>query len=74
MAPEVLKREKYKTAADIFSFAVTMYEVFGWCTCYPKNQFQYAWDIVNFVVERKRRPIAAVPGKFKKNAILFCYF
>ncbi|ELP89949.1 tyrosine protein kinase, putative [Entamoeba invadens IP1] len=29
MAPEVLKKEKYTKSADIYSFGVTMYEVFG---------------------------------------------
>ncbi|ELP92412.1 protein serine/threonine kinase, putative [Entamoeba invadens IP1] len=30
MVPEVLKQEKYKKSADIYSFAITMYECFIW--------------------------------------------
>ncbi|ELP91817.1 protein serine/threonine kinase, putative [Entamoeba invadens IP1] len=54
MAPEVLKQEKYKKEADIYSFAVTMYEVFGWCEIYPKNIFKYSWKIAEFVTAGKR--------------------
>ncbi|ELP85989.1 protein serine/threonine kinase, putative [Entamoeba invadens IP1] len=49
MAPEVLNKEKYKMPSDIFSFAITMYEIFGWKEPYPKNEFKFAWSIANFV-------------------------
>ena len=35
MAPEVLNREHYKDPADIFSLAITMYEIIGWQKAYP---------------------------------------
>ncbi|ELP92364.1 protein serine/threonine kinase, putative [Entamoeba invadens IP1] len=41
MAPEVLKKEKYKMSADIFSFGVTIYECVGWCEAYPKDEFKF---------------------------------
>ncbi|ELP85500.1 protein serine/threonine kinase, putative [Entamoeba invadens IP1] len=41
MAPEVLKKEKYKMSADIYSFGVTIYECVGWCEAYPKDEFKF---------------------------------
>ncbi|ELP91503.1 protein serine/threonine kinase, putative [Entamoeba invadens IP1] len=41
MAPEVLKKEKYKMSADIFSFGITIYECVGWCEAYPKDEFKF---------------------------------
>ena len=55
MAPEVLNKQKYKTGADVFSFAVTMYEVFGWCEAYPKSLFSFPWKIAEFIVNGNRR-------------------
>ncbi|ELP89213.1 serine/threonine protein kinase, putative [Entamoeba invadens IP1] len=54
MAPEVLSREHYKKSADIFSLGVTMLECFKWGEVYPKSEFKFAWDIVNFVTNGKR--------------------
>ncbi|ELP89346.1 protein serine/threonine kinase, putative [Entamoeba invadens IP1] len=42
MAPEVLKLEKYKKPADIYSFAITMFEVFGWSQAYRIDTFKFA--------------------------------
>ncbi|ELP94835.1 protein kinase domain containing protein, partial [Entamoeba invadens IP1] len=55
MAPETLNSMKYKRPADIYSFAITMYECFIWGVAYPKNEFKYSWNIVNFVASGKRR-------------------
>ena len=54
IAPEILKKEKYKKPADIFAFAITMYEIIGWCDAFPKEEFKYSWDIAEFVVNGKR--------------------
>ncbi|ELP89896.1 interleukin-1 receptor-associated kinase, putative [Entamoeba invadens IP1] len=51
MAPEVLKHQKYKKQADVFSFAITMYEVFGWCEAYEHQKFKYPWKIAQFVIK-----------------------
>ena len=56
MSPEVLNKEHYKMPSDIFSFAVTMYEVFGWCEAYPKTEFRFPWKIAEFITKGKRRP------------------
>ena len=54
MAPEVLNKEKYKKAADIFSFGVMMFECFLWGKAYPKEVFKYPWDVVSFINGGKR--------------------
>ncbi|ELP85490.1 protein serine/threonine kinase, putative [Entamoeba invadens IP1] len=54
MAPEIVKKEKYKKSADVFSLGITMFECFGWCQAYPKTQFKYPWVIAKFVIEGKR--------------------
>ncbi|ELP90193.1 protein serine/threonine kinase, putative [Entamoeba invadens IP1] len=54
MAPEVLKKEKYKMSSDIYSFGVTMYETFGWENPYNKVDFKFPWKIAEFVISGKR--------------------
>ena len=56
MAPEILNQQKYKMPADIFSFAVTMYEVFLWEEAYPKSLFKFPWKIAEFITNGSRRP------------------
>ena len=54
MAPEVLNKQKYKKPSDVYSFAVTIYEVMIWDDAYPKKHFQFPWDIADFVNSGKR--------------------
>ncbi|ELP85520.1 protein kinase domain containing protein, partial [Entamoeba invadens IP1] len=54
MAPEVLKKEKYKKSADIYSFGVTLYETLKWGDAYDKNVFKFPWKIAEFVISGKR--------------------
>ena len=56
MAPEILHRKKYKHTADVYSFAITMYECLGWCEAFPKSQFKFPWKIAEFIMEGKRPP------------------
>ncbi|KAL7717563.1 Protein serine/threonine kinase [Entamoeba marina] len=56
MAPEVLKQNKYKKAADIYSFGVTMYEIMIWNEVYPKDKFKFPWKIAEFVTNGERLP------------------
>ena len=55
MSPEILARQHYKTPADIYSFAITMFEVLGWQECYPRRLFKFPWKIAEFVSGGKRR-------------------
>ncbi|ELP92551.1 tyrosine protein kinase, putative [Entamoeba invadens IP1] len=54
MAPEILKQEKYKKSADIYSFAMTMFECFRWKDAYDKIEFKYPWKIADFVTGGNR--------------------
>ncbi|ELP88843.1 tyrosine kinase, putative, partial [Entamoeba invadens IP1] len=56
MAPEVLKQEKYTKAADVYSFAITMYETFSWFEAYRKDQFKFPWKIAEFINQENRLP------------------
>ena len=56
MSPEVLNKEKYTKSADVYSYAITMYECLNWGECYPKSEFSKPWDIANYVSQGKRRP------------------
>ena len=37
MAPEVLNKKKYKSAADVYSFGMMMYECFKWGEAFPNE-------------------------------------
>lgn len=54
MSPEILGKEHYKKPSDIYSFAITMYEVMLWGNAYPKDKFKHEWDIANFITSGKR--------------------
>ena len=54
MAPEILNQQHYKMPADIYSFALTMYEVFSWNEIYPMKNFPHIWDIAVFISNGKR--------------------
>ena len=47
-------KEHYKKPSDIYSFAITMYEVMLWDNAYPKDKFKHEWDIANFITSGKR--------------------
>ncbi|ELP90937.1 serine/threonine protein kinase HT1, putative [Entamoeba invadens IP1] len=51
MAPEILKQQKYTKSADIYSFGITLYEVFGWCEAYQHTKFKFPWKIAEFVIK-----------------------
>ncbi|ELP88599.1 tyrosine protein kinase, putative [Entamoeba invadens IP1] len=54
MAPEVLNKQHYKKAADVYSFAITMFECFLWENAYPKNIYMHPWTIADDVASGKR--------------------
>ncbi|ELP83899.1 protein kinase domain containing protein, partial [Entamoeba invadens IP1] len=64
MAPETLEKRNYKMPADIYSFGMTMYEVFGWKSSYPKDEFKYPWDVVTFVTKGWRLKLNGLNEKF----------
>ncbi|ELP91483.1 protein serine/threonine kinase, putative [Entamoeba invadens IP1] len=54
MAPEILKQQKYKKSADVYSFGITIFEVISWKEPYLKDQFKYPWKIAEFVMGGNR--------------------
>ena len=50
----MLNKDHYKGPADIYSFAITMYECMKWGEAYPKEEFKHEWDIADFVCKGKR--------------------
>ncbi|EKE39900.1 tyrosine kinase, putative [Entamoeba nuttalli P19] len=73
MAPEILNKIRYKQSADIYSFAITMYECFGWCAAYPKSQFQFPWSIADFVTQGNRRTKAEAMTSEQYDLIDQCW-
>eukprot|EP00727_Mastigamoeba_balamuthi_P011541 m51a1_g7009 putative protein kinase domain containing protein (994) ;mRNA; f:242612-247283 len=60
MAPEILDCDsemKYNFPADVYSFAILIYELYTEQEPYSKMNFKHAWDICNFVVNKNRLPI-----------------
>ncbi|ELP92380.1 serine/threonine protein kinase, putative [Entamoeba invadens IP1] len=49
MAPEVLNKEKYKMPCDIYSLAISFFEIIGWAEPFPKKRFEHPWEIADFV-------------------------
>lgn len=74
MAPEVLNRQKYKKAADVFSFAIIMLEVVVWSDAYPKKLFPFPWRIADKVANGERtESIENVDDEKMKQLIIDCW-
>ncbi|ELP90712.1 protein serine/threonine kinase, putative [Entamoeba invadens IP1] len=58
MSPEILNSEKYQLPADIYAFAVTIYETSIWGKAYTNIKF--AFQIANHVCEGKRPDLSTV--------------
>ncbi|EDR24589.1 dual specificity mitogen-activated protein kinase kinase, putative [Entamoeba dispar SAW760] len=57
MAPEVLKREHYKMASDMYSCPITMLQIITWKEPFPKEIYNFPWDIAESITSGKRPPI-----------------
>lgn len=76
MAPEVIKGDKYNGKADVYSFALLMYEVVTDLEPYPSFQSgsMSLYKFNNKVVDEKYRPEFTVPIKESlKNLIEQCW-
>ncbi|ELP89370.1 serine/threonine protein kinase HT1, putative [Entamoeba invadens IP1] len=54
MAPEILEQDKYTKSADVYSFAITMFETMSWKEAYSHNEFKFPWKIAEFVINGNR--------------------
>ncbi|ELP87477.1 protein serine/threonine kinase, putative [Entamoeba invadens IP1] len=73
MAPEILFKRKYKTPADIYSFAITMYSVMNWEEPYRKENFKYPWDVARFVTTGGRLAQTAKTPNYIFQLITNCW-
>ena len=73
MSPEILDRKHYKKPADIFSFAITMYECFEWTEAYPPTSFKFPWKIAEFVSSGQRLEIGKEMSEEQYNLICNCW-
>ncbi|ELP86873.1 protein serine/threonine kinase, putative [Entamoeba invadens IP1] len=73
MAPEILKQEKYTKSSDIYSFAISMYECFGWEDVFPKSMFPFPWKIAEFVINGRRLEKKPVMSDALYNLITSCW-
>ncbi|ELP95367.1 protein serine/threonine kinase, putative [Entamoeba invadens IP1] len=66
MSPELLNKKKYKTASDIYSFAITMAETFRWGNVFPLELYPKAWDIADEIASGKRPNISDLDIPFQE--------
>ena len=57
MAPEILDTKPYSKPADVYSFGVSMYELWTEKTPYTNCGFTKPWDIAHFVISGQRLPV-----------------
>ncbi|EDR26015.1 tyrosine protein kinase, putative [Entamoeba dispar SAW760] len=57
MAPEVLNREHYKMASDIYSYSITILQIITWEDPFPKTSYPHPWDIADSIMSGKRPTI-----------------
>lgn len=69
MAPELLDRQHYKKPADIYSFSITMYELFSDAFAYDRSRFRYEWNIASFVQSGKRLELDIIKNEKIKELI-----
>ena len=71
MAPEILNRQHYKRPADIYSFSITMLEIYLFKMVFNKSEFRYPWDIATFICKGNRLNINSINEKYYvKNEVI----
>ncbi|ELP86086.1 protein serine/threonine kinase, putative [Entamoeba invadens IP1] len=73
MAPEILKKQKYKKSADVYSFGVTVFETETWKDTYPLETFKFPWKIAEFVTSGERMKKTDTMEDWKYNFISKCW-
>ncbi|KAH3765865.1 tyrosine protein kinase [Pelomyxa schiedti] len=57
MSPELLDNRAYTSSADVYSFAIVMYQILKNTEPYNATEFSSTWRITEFVIAGKRLPI-----------------
>ncbi|EDR25321.1 protein serine/threonine kinase, putative [Entamoeba dispar SAW760] len=67
MAPEILQRKNYTTSADIYSLAISLFEIIEWKEAYPADdpKFKYQWQIAEYVCKGNRPQTIGISFKTK---------
>ena len=73
IAPEVLKRDLYLTNADVFSFAMILFETLHWRHAFDKKQFPFEWTIAQFICDGKRPSFTIEIEEWIKDLIENCW-
>jgi len=58
MAPELFGKQNYERSADIYSFGMLIWSVIHQQEPYDTSEFQFPWDVPNFVKAGNRLPIS----------------
>ncbi|KAH3766717.1 tyrosine protein kinase [Pelomyxa schiedti] len=61
MPPELLSNGKYKQSADVYSFAILMYQVISEKEPYSEINLKSLWKITEFVLSGQRLPLDGIP-------------
>ena len=55
-APEEQDKQHYKALADVYSFAISMYECLVWGSAFPNSEFKCPWNVTEFIMAGHRPP------------------
>ncbi|ELP89685.1 protein serine/threonine kinase, putative [Entamoeba invadens IP1] len=73
MAPEILRREDYNSAADIYAVAISLFEVFCWEDPFPKNAFAFPWSIARAITSGIRPQYTDNINENQKSLTDWCW-
>lgn len=73
MAPEIIANKPYGKSADVYSFAMLIYELWiGRCP-YSVSEFSNPWDIARFVENGRRLPVPAGMPQILASVMTACW-
>ena len=55
-------------SVDIYSFAITMIEVMIWNDAFPRNEFQFSWNIADLIPPGRNTKIVWKPRNVVRNS------
>eukprot|EP00727_Mastigamoeba_balamuthi_P002113 m51a1_g119 putative serine-protein kinase atm (4596) ;mRNA; f:366111-398227 len=73
MAPEVFRGEKYTVSADVYSFAMLLWELFSSTQPFSGPEFSLSWNVAQFVTEGKRLPLSLIGNEHVANLVRTCW-